>query len=165
MNVAYNQISASDAAKTIGVDYSTVVSWCREGRINSVNVSEGTKNGRYMLSEDEVAYIKTLKQKFGKQFIRKYRKDWKRGMMPAEKAVLEVKPAEPVVKPVATIKSVVVNITKEEPAKSDRIDIDEIAIKIGYIQDIKDKIEKLEQEKLKLMEEYDKLRAEVISAL
>lgn len=165
MNVAYNQISCADAAKAIGVDYSTVVGWCREKRINALNVSDGTKNGRYVLNEDEVAYIKTLKQKFGKQFIRKYRKDWKRGMMPAEKTVPEVKIEAPVAKPVATIKSVVVNMTKEEPAKSDRIDIDEIAIKIGYIQDIKDKIEKLEQEKQKLVEEYDKLRAEVIQAL
>lgn len=160
MNVAYDRISASDAARAIGVDYSTVSGWCREGKINFINVSDGTKNGRYMLAEDEVDYIKTLKQKFGKQFIRKYRKDWKRGMMPAEPT-----PEVPEVKPVASIKSVVVNITKEEPDKSDKIDIDEIAIKIGYIQDIKDKIEKLEQEKQKLIEEYDKLRAEVISAL
>lgn len=162
MNVAYNQISCADAAKAIGVDYTTVTGWCRKKIINSINVSEGDKSGRYVIAEDEVAYIKTLKQKFGKQFIRKYRKDWKRGMMPAEPTPeVEV----PEVKPVAAIKSVVVNITKEEPAKSDRIDIDEIAIKIGYIQDIKDKIEKLEQEKQKLVEEYDKLRAEVISAL
>lgn len=163
MNVAYNQISCADAAKVIGVDYSTVTGWCRKKIINSINVSEGDKSGRYVLAEDEVEYIKTLKDKFGKQFIRKYRKDWKRGAMPAEDVVPEV--AVPEVKPVAAIKSVVVNITKEEPAKSERIDIDEMAIKIGYIQDIKDKLEKLEQEKIKLMEEYDKLRAEVISAL
>lgn len=143
MNVAYDRISASDAARVIGVDYSTVSNWCREGKINFINVSDGTKNGRYMLAEDEVDYIKTLKQKFGKQFIRKYRKDWKIGMMPAE-STPEVKVEVPEVKPVASIKSVVVNITKEEPAKSDKIDIDEMAIKIGYIQDIKDKIEKLE---------------------
>lgn len=34
MNVAYNEISCSDAARMIGVDYSAVVKWCREGRIN-----------------------------------------------------------------------------------------------------------------------------------
>ena len=164
MNVAYNEISCADAAKTIGVDYSTVVGWCRDDRINFVNVSEGTKNGRYVLKEDEVEYIKHLKQKFGKQFIRKYRKDWSNGTKPAQIQHVVEEKVEEVKKPVATIKSVVMNITKEETVK-EILDIDEIAIKIGYIQDIKDKIEKLEQEKQKLVEEYDKLRAEVINVL
>lgn len=159
MNVAYNEISCADAAKMLGVDYSTVVKWCRDNRINHVNVSEGSENGRYILAEDEVRYIKTLKDKFGNQFIRKYRKDWKKGTEPA-KDVVYVEPTMPV----PTIKSVVTNITTEEYTKN-KVDIDEVAIKIGYIQDIKDKIEKLEQEKQKLVEEYDKLRAEVIQIL
>ncbi len=164
MNVAYDEISCADAARMIGVDYSTVVSWCRKDIISCINLSGGTKNGRYKLSEDEVLYIKKLKEKFGKQFIRKYRKDWKKGKMPAIPTP-EVKVEVPEEKLESAIKSVVVNITKEEPVKPNKMDIDEIAIKIGYIQDIKNKIEELEQEKQKLIEEYDKLRAEVISVL
>ena len=163
MNVAYNQISCADAAKVIGVDYSTVTNWCRDRKINCINISEGTKNGRYVLAEDEVAYIKTLKQKFGKYFIKKYRKDWKRGMMPAEPTP-EVKVEAPEVKPVASIKSVVVNITKEEPDKSDKIDIDEIAISTAE-KELKKKLKKdeevIDKKTLKKIKKNSKIEVEV----
>lgn len=174
MNAAYNEISCADAARMIGVEYSSVAKLCKAGRINCVNVSGGTERARYVIKEDEVEYIKQLRQKFGKDYLKKYRKDWRIGKMPADQfsktdyAIAKTEPVLPAVKPIApvkstaTIKSIVTNITTE---KSDKVDIDEIAIKIGYIQDIKDKIEKLEQEKQRLVEEYDKLRAEVINAL
>lgn len=165
MNVAYNEISCADASRMIGIDYTTVTKWCKEGRINCNNISAGTTNGRWVISEDEVEYIKKLKQKFGREYMKKYRKDWRIGQQPVESTdnyeeVVYVEPTNSV----ATIKSVVTNITTEEHTKAN-VDIDEIAIKVGYIQDIKNKIEKLELEKQKLMEEYDKLRTEVISAL
>jgi len=159
MNVAYNEISCADAAKMLGVDYSTVTKWCRDNKINHVNVSGGDTNGRYILTEDEVRYIKTLKDKFGNQFIRKYRKDWKKGTEPV-KDVVYVEPTMPV----TTIKSVVTNITTEEHSRK-RVDIDEVAIKIGYIQDIKDKLEALEVEKTQLLNELEGLRKEVMEYL
>lgn len=158
MNVAYNEISASDAARMIGVDYSTVVAWCREGRVNCVNVSGGTKNGRYSLSEDEVLYIKTLKQKFGKQFIRRYRRDWKKGRMPKQEELNMNS------QPITTVKSVVMDISEEKPVK-EKLDIDEIAIKIGMVQDIKEKIDNLEAEKIQLTNELEKLRKEILEYL
>ncbi len=164
MNVDYKNISTGDAARMIGVDITTVSTWCREGRINCVNVSDGTKNGRYMLSEDEVDYIKTLKQKFGKQFIRKYRKDWKKGRQPAKTFVTdEVVEVVPVAKPVATIKSVVSTITevKEESA----FDVEEIALKISYIQDIKKQIHDLDEQKAKLTAELEELKNDVTKYL
>ena len=159
MNVAYNEISCADAARMIGVDYSSVVKWCRDGRINCVNVSGGTKSGRYVLKEDEVDYIKQLRQKFGKDYLKKYRKDWRKGKQPAQpiKEVIYVEPT----KPVATIKSVVADVV---PAKK-RADIDELAIKIGYIQDIKDKLEELEIQKNQLTAELESLRKEVMEYL
>ena len=164
MNAAYNEISCVDAAKMIGIEYSSVAKWCKSGKINCINVSGGTEKARYVIKEAEVQYIKLLRQKFGREYMQKYRKDWEKGKQLAENTesnneVVYVESTKP---QVAVIKSVVTNITTEQPT---RVDIDEIAIKIGYIQDIKDKIEKLEQEKQKLIEEYDKLRAEVINAL
>ena len=158
MNVAYNEISCADAAKMLGVDYSTVTGWCRSERINCIDISDGSKNGRYKLSEDEVQYIKHLKDKFGNQFIRKYRKDWNKGKQVAEPIVEE--------KPKTFIKSVVTNMTTEfvEEHKK-KVDIDDIAIKIGLIQDIKDKLEDLEVQKNQLNTELEELRKEVMEYL
>lgn len=155
MNVAYNQINSADAARIIGVDYTTVVGWCRDGKINSVNISEGALRGRYMISEDEVDYLKTLKQKFGKQFIRRYRKDWQRGRQPAV-TIAEEKPA--------TIKDFQYVDTDSVITKTE-VDIEDIAFKIGIIQDIKTRLEELEAEKQKLSEQLEELRDEVMNYL
>lgn len=147
MNVAYNQINCQDASRIIGVDYTTVVGWCHDGKINSTNISEGTTRGRYMITEEEVDYLKMLKQKFGKQFMRRYRKDWQRGKQPAEAEV----------KPIATIKDFQYVDTDSVPSPN-KADIDELAIKIGYIQDLKEQIAKLQTE-------LETLRKEVMDYL
>lgn len=157
MNVAYNQINCSDASRIIGVDYSTVVGWCRDGKINTINISEGNKNGRYVITETEVDYLKTLKQKFGKQFIRRYRKDWERGRQPAT--------PEQETKLIATIKDTSTNSNFKPIETNEKADIDELAIKIGYIQDLKDKLASLELEKAKLSAQLDELRQEVLEYL
>lgn len=155
MNVAYNQINCSDAAKIIGVDYSSVTTWCRSGRINCTNISEGTINGRYVIPEDEVDYIKTLKQKFGKQFIRKYRKDWQRGKQPAE-TITEEKPA-----PIKEFHY----IDTDSVITNTKTDIDDIANKIRTIQRIKTRLEELDKERQKLSDKLEELRDEVMNYL
>lgn len=155
MNVAYNQISCSDAAKIIGVDYSSVTTWCRLGRINCTNISEGTINGRYVIPEDEVDYIKTLKQKFGKQFIRKYRKDWQRGKQPAEQYT-EEKPTPIKEFRYTDTDSVITNTNT---------DIDDIANKIRTIQRIKTRLEDLDKERQQLSNKLEELRDEVMNYL
>ena len=45
------------------------------------------------------------------------------------------------------------------------MDIDEIAIKIGYIQDIKDKLDALDVQKNQLTAELEQLRKEVMEYL
>jgi hypothetical protein len=183
MNAAYNEISCADAAKMIGIEYSSVAKWCKSGKINCANVSGGTSKARYVIQEDEVDYIKHLKQKFGKGYMKKYRKDWRRGHQLAEPVavttvdnVVYVEPTkreeQQDTKTTATIKSVVTDIV---PVKK-KADIDELAIKIGYIQDIKDKLDDLEIQKSKMLEaletqknqltlELETLRKEVMEYL
>lgn len=172
MNAAYNEISCADAAKMLGMEYSSVAKWCKAGRINCVDVSGGTSRARYVIPEDEVDYLKHLKQKFGRGYMKKYRKDWKRGHQLAEsvavttiKDVVYVEPTKEEgqqnINPAATIKSVITDVV---PAKK-KADIDELAIKIGYIQDIKDKLEELEIQKNQLTAELESLRREVMEYL
>lgn len=156
MNVAYNQINCSDAAKIIGVDYSSVTTWCRSGRINCTNISEGSINGRYVIPEEEVDYIKTLKQKFGKQFIRKYRKDWQRGRQPAETYTKE--------EPQVTLKDFQY-IDTDSVITNTKADIKDIANKIATIQDIKARLEELDKERQKLSDKLETLRDEVMNYL
>ena len=157
MNVAYNQINCSDASRIIGVNYSTVVRWCRDGKINATNISEGTEKGRYVITETEVDYLKTLKQKFGRHFIRRYRKDWERGRQPAT--------PEQETKPIATLKDTTLNTNFKPIDITDTVNIDELAIKIGYIQDLKERLATLEVEKAKLSAKLDVLRDEVLEYL
>lgn len=156
MNVAYNQINCSDAARIIGVDYTSVTKWCRSGRINCTNISEGSVNGRYVIPEEEVDYIKTLKQKFGKQFIRKYRKDWQRGRQPAETYTKE--------EPQVAFKDFQY-IDTDSIITNTNTDIDDIANKIKTIQRIKTKLEELDSERQKLSDKLEELRDEVMNYL
>ena len=155
MNVAYNQINSADAARIIGVDYTTVVAWCREGKINSVNIGEGISRDRYMISEDEVDYLKTLRQKFGRQFMCKYRKDWQRGKQPVE-PITEEKPV--------TIKDFRYTDT-DSVITNNNTGIDDIANKIRTIQRIKTRLEELDNERQKLSDKLEELRDEVMNYL
>lgn len=76
MNVPYNEINLTDAAQMIGVDYTTVAGWCRRGKINFIDISEGTKKPRYLLTEKEVEHLKTERKKNGRRFIESYDKNW-----------------------------------------------------------------------------------------
>lgn len=154
MNVAYNEISCADAAKMIGVDKSTVSAWCRKQVINCVNLSNGNKNGRYMIPEKEVEYLRKLKKDYGsmRQAMMHYQKDW-------EENWDNVKEPENTM-----IKSVVTNITVEN-VKPKKFDVDSIATTISYIQDIKERLNDIEAEKNQLNAELEDLRKEVMEYL
>ena len=154
MNVAYNEISVQDAAKMLGVDKSTVAGWCRKNVINFINLSDGTKKGRYMIPENEVQYLKSLAKEHGsmRRALMAYRKDWN------EKKNKEEYPTVPVVK------SVVTNITVEEP-KTKKFNAENIATTISYIQDIKERLNDIEAEKNQLLNELEELRKEVMEYL
>lgn len=155
MNVAYNQINCQDASRIIGVDYTTVVGWCHDGKINSINIGEGTSRGRYVITEDEVDYLKTLRQKFGKQFMRKYRKDWQRGKQPAEPRTEETP---------TPIKEFRYTDT-DSAITNTKTDIDDIANKIRTIQRIKTRLEEIDKERQKLSDKLEELRDEVMNYL
>jgi hypothetical protein len=67
MNVQYTDINCQDAAKSIGVSISAIQGWCRKNLINFVDIGDGNKNPRYMISEQEVNYLRSLVKSHGKR--------------------------------------------------------------------------------------------------
>ena len=41
MNASFNEVTTSDAAKTLKVSYAAVYGWCSKGVVNSTNVGGG----------------------------------------------------------------------------------------------------------------------------
>lgn len=161
MNVGYRDLNMQDASKMIGIDYSTLAYWCRNNRINCINIGDGTKKGRYMLSEEEVLFLKHLKEKFGtRKILMYYRKDWKAGHEPAANEEVQDMPM---------IKSTVIDISTDESKEihvtSIKPKLDEVMATISYIQDIKARIADIENEKAQLMKELEDLRKEVMTYL
>lgn len=107
MNVAYNENSASDVAKMFGVSYPTVTSWCRLGYIKATNVSDGSKNARWLISDSEVQRISDLIDRHGARMWMVYS-----GTESVEEKVDTV-----VEKHVAEIVKPVVITTKVEPSE------------------------------------------------
>lgn len=164
MNVPYNEINARDAAKMIGIDYTTLVKYCRKGTINVSDVGGGKGKPRYLFTENEVEYMKGLKKKYGKRFFGHYDKNWNVKEEPAiaDEQELFVKSNEDFEN-----NKIVPVIVKEDNllTRTEKVDIDKIAITIGYIQDIKERLNDLEAEKNQLLKELEELRNEVIAAL
>lgn len=163
MNVAFDQISCADAAKMLGVDYSTVVAWCRKGVINADNLSDGTRNGRWQIADDEVNYIMGLKDKFGstRAAMMHYRKNWKEGNKP-----VEPKPVEPKQVPVEP-KEVVIRdyVPSNQPIEKKETSAEDLITTISYLREVKKRIADCKEELALLKEEYENLRNEVIDAL
>ena len=155
MNVPYNQISAKDSAKMIGIDYSTVAGWCRKNIINYNNVGDGTKMPRYVLDEKEVGHLKKLKKQYGtRKLLLYYKKDWNKKEM---------------------IKSIVTDISTEVPDEWEvnkvpvdltptrkPFDKDNIVTTICYIQDIKERLNDIEAERNQLINEWKDLQKELM---
>ena len=78
MNARFNMNTPEEAAKIIGVTSVAITNWCRDGRINCNDVSDGGKNGRYEIEDEEVRYIRKLVQEHGaRNMLMYYRKDWR----------------------------------------------------------------------------------------
>lgn len=154
MNVAFDKISAADAARMLGVDRCTVQGWCRNGLINFTNVGDGNTVPRYMIEEDEVHYISELIKKFGstRSAMLRYRKNWRDGRKPAPVKEPVVVECENVFEPI------------EEP-KDTVASADKIANTILYIRRVKERIEDCKAELEQLENEYAELKQEVIDSL
>lgn len=154
MNVAFDKISAADAARMLGVDRCTVQGWCRNGIINFTNVGDGTTVPRYMIEEDEVRYISELIKKFGstRSAMLRYRKNWRDGRKPVPVKEPTVVECENVFQPI--------EVTKDKASSADKI-----ANTILYIRQIKERIEDCKAELAQLENEYAELKQEVIDSL
>lgn len=163
MNVPYNQISTKDAAQMIGVCYATVAAWCANGLIPYTDVSGGTGKKRIMLNEEDVNVLKKAKKEHDGKMMKYVYNDGIK-LVP----VVYKKAEKPVasVKPIASIKPVK-QPNDDEPIKvrPAKVDIDEIAITIGEIQDRKEELENLEARKAQILAELEELRNKVMEAL
>lgn len=146
MNVKYTEINSADAARMIGVSAQAITAWCRKGLINYTNVSNGTQKARYMLSENEVNYIKELVKEHGtRKFMMYYNKN-----------------RDGVSKVFHTNKVNLDHYTIPARPNDDTI---EIANKFLRIQEIKKELENLELKKVDLNKELEALRDEVMEQL
>lgn len=158
MNVPYNKINTRDAAKMIGVDYATVAGWCKRNIINFTDLSNGSGKSRYMISENEVEYIKSLTKQHGvRKAMMYYDKNWNKK---SENIGYERPKDDSYIFEIAN------NVAAEELIESTKnlskgIDIDNLTRTILYIQDIKERLEDLEAEKNQLLNELEMLRKEV----
>ena len=108
--------------------------------------------------------MRGLKKKYGKRFFKHYDKNWNVKEEPAiaDEQELFVKSNEDFEN-----NKIVPVIIKEDnlSTKTEKVDIDKIAITIGYIQDIKERLNDLEAEKNQLLKELEELRKEVMDVL
>lgn len=149
MNVKYTDINCQDAAKSIGVSTATIQGWCRGKLINFVDIGDGNKKPRYMISEQEVNYLRSLVKSHGKRkALLFYDKDFNMKGEESEMEICDVPAME--VEEVPTRK-----IFKK----------DEIVTTISYIQDIKERLEDIEAERNQLLNELEDLKKEVIGML
>ena len=160
MNAKFNQISSSDAAKTLGVDRTTVTGWCKRGIINYIDVSEPNSTvARYVLSEEEVDRIKRSMKKWGmRSWTRHYNKNYsskakKNKEIIDDSHIFESKPVE----------TTITNSIQAGNNSSTKDESEKIANTIMYIKDIKERLNDLEAEKAQLLNELEELRQEVMA--
>lgn len=151
MNVAYNEINTTDAAKMIGCSPSAIGLWCRKNKINYQDVSgAGSKYPRYLLKGGEVEYIKGLFKKYGKA-MKHYDKNWNNLVQPYEECIEELQEYEEVAEPAYTL-----------PLRDKLDNLEDIT---NRIRDIIERLDNIEAEKHQLCNEYKMLKAEIIEVL
>lgn len=153
MNVAYNEINTTDAAKMIGCSSSAIGLWCRKNKINYQDVSgAGSKYPRYLLKGDEVEYIRGLFKKYGKaKAMKHYDKNWNNLVQPYEECIEELQEYEEVAEPAYTL-----------PLRDKLDNLEDIT---NRIRDIIERLDNIEAEKRQLCNEYKMLKAEIIEVL
>lgn len=162
MNVPYNEINLTDAAKRIGVDYSTIAGWCRKGLINFIDLSEGTTKPRYMLLEKEVDKLKSERKKNGKYFIRTYDKDWDspKEISASNYEAPEYEEDNNEYPPSEVLEGHTTVSQHEDIPTRKKFNLDDITATISYMQDINDRLAALEIEKADLLEKLNDIDAE-----
>lgn len=161
MNVAYTDISSQDAANSIGVSISTIQGWCRNRLINFVDIGDGNKKARYMISEPEVNYLKSLVKEHGKKKAMLYYDKAKnqypttyetKGEYDLSKYDYKFEETTPIPTPAE----------EENIPTRKTFDKDTIVATVSYIQDIKERLNDLEAEKNQLLNELELMKKEVL---
>lgn len=169
MNVGYKELSASDVARMLGLDKTTVAGWCRQNLINFSNVGEGTQRQRYLISEEEAEYLRTLSKKFGKRKIMsRYRKDWKKGKEPAQTDAYNEEEITKVPIDERPDLELIVKTSEPEIEKySDAIkyDEDKLLNAVLHIREVKERINNLNAELAQLENEYKELKQDIMDWL
>ncbi len=157
MNTPFNEYSAGDVARMLKVDKSTVANWCKLGKIESVNISKGPHNSRYLIPEKEVDYLRSLVKEYGstrKALLHYIKREERPGepepyTAPEESEFYECED------------ELTEEIIPNRPRRRE-ITIDEISLKIAQIKDIKERLNDIEAEKNQLMNELQSLRKEIM---
>ena len=143
MNVGYENCSASDLGKLIGVDGGTIRLYCRQGLINATNVSDGTTNARWLIPDSEVDRVIGIIDDKGKRNLGKQLR-----FMKAQSETESV--VEPEVE------------DKPEDAVIGGVNITKIADLSYKIADIKEELANIEARKNQLENELDSLKETVL---
>lgn len=178
MNVGYKDINTLDAARMLKVDKSSIIYWCANDVINYTNVSDGIHKKRYLISEDEIDYIKSLIKKHGKRNWRKfYDKNWnKKEMKPMnvitsdeamfieEVSEKEEKEEYPTVK-AESAKVIEMSIEEQAPKKKIDFDEDKLLNSVLHIREVKEEIENCKARLAQLENEYKEYKQEILEWL
>ena len=157
MNTPFNEYSAGDVARMLKVDKSTITLWCRKGLIIAKSVSDGAKNARWVIPEKEAEYLRKLCKQYGKRGIMKHYERVGEDLLPVEETSVDISKLSIEDKNVSSVEPV---SSIEETTK--KFDVDEVALQIARIQDIREELEDIEARKNQLTYELENLRKEVL---
>lgn len=163
MNAPFNEVSSVDLAKMLKVDRSTVTAWCRSGKIECINVGKGSTNSRWVIPQKEVDYLLKLRKEFGstRNAMLHYENVGTRfGQAILKEAEEEIN--RPANKP-RTFVDDYYDAVKEEAKPSQKFDIDDVALKLARVQEIKERLENLDAEKNQLNNELNDLKRDIMA--
>lgn len=163
MNTPYNEFSAGDVARMLKVDKSTVAYWCRTGKIVCKDISGGPHNARYLIPETEAEYLRKLCKQYGKRGIMKhYERVGEDLLLPVEETSVDISKLPTTedenVSPIEPVSSIE-ETANTKPTK--KFDVDEVALQIARIQEIREELEDIDARKNQLGYELEDLIKEV----
>lgn len=163
MNTPFNEYSAGDVARMLKLDKSTVSSWCKTGKIICKDISNGPHNARYLIPEKEAEYLRKLCKQYGnKRILKHYERVGEDLLRPVEEASVDISKLPTTedenVSPIEPVSSIE-ETTNTKPTK--KFDVDEVALQIARIQEIREELEDIDARKNQLGYELEDLIKEV----
>lgn len=165
MNTPFNEYSAGDVARMLKVDKSTITLWCRKGLIVAKSVSEGAKNARWLIPEKEAEYLRKLCKQYGKRGIMKhYERVGEDLLSPLDETSVDISKLPTTEdENISPIEQTAVSIEETVSTKpTKKFDVDEVALQLARIQEIREELEDIEARKNQLTYELEDLRKEIL---